>query len=142
MSKGIIDSLLPAVDSILGVRDAIGAVIDPIYFVTRTWDGETMGEGAAIDTLEQMLPSPGLKDYSQSLQIKEGGAVKQGDIFLINVSRNKYSEADLDGSSSGVNVEQLYLVGDKLYQVISIKKKYVTWDVQLRELTNQRRYGS
>ena len=140
MAKGLIDSLLPAVDSILGVRDAIGAVIDPVYFVKRTWSGIEVGEGTPVDTLEQMLPSPQLKNYSQNMRLREGSVVKQGDIILHNVSRNKYTEAQLDGSSTDTNVERLYMVGDKLYQVISIMKSYVTWDVHLREMSNQRRY--
>ena len=140
MSAGIIDSLLPAVNSILGVRDAAGAVIDPIYFVTRTWTGAEIGEGTASEVVVQMLPSPGLKNYSQDVRLREGGVVKQGDIILTNVSRYSYQEADLDGSSTGNNVEVLYLVGVKLYQPINIFKNYLTWNVQLRELTNQQRY--
>jgi hypothetical protein len=146
--SGIIDSLLPAIDSILGVRDSAGAVIDPVYLVTRTWyadSGHTtpsteVGAGYAVDVEAQMLPSPGLKNYSQDVRLREGGTVKAGDIILTNVSRNSYTEAQLDGSSATVNVEKLYRVGAKIYQVINIVKKYVTWDVQLRELTNQARY--
>lgn len=140
MSAGIIDSLLPVVDSILGVRDSAGAVIDPVYFITRTWSGSEPGDGAAVDTKVQMLPSPGLKNYSQNVSLKEGGVVKAGDIILTNVSRNKYTEADLDGSSPAGNIEKLFMVGTKLYQVINVMKKYVTWDVQIREISYQKRF--
>jgi hypothetical protein len=140
MSTGVIDSLMPAIDSILGVRDSIGAVIQPVFLVTRTWSGSTIGEGVAHDAEAQMLPSPGLKDFSQDIRLREGGSVKQGDIILTNVSKNSYKEADLDGSSSKANVEKLYRVGAKLYQVINVAEKYVTWDVQLRQLSNQTRY--
>lgn len=140
MSAGLLESLLPSIDSVLGVRDSVGAVIDPVYFVTRSWSGTTIGDGTATDVTTQMLPSPGLKNYKQDIRLKEGGSIKAGDIILTNVSRNKYAESDLDGSSSGPNVEKLFLVGDKIYQVIDIFKKYVTWDIQIRELTNQERY--
>jgi hypothetical protein len=140
MAEGIIDSLLPAIDSILGVRDSAGAVIDKVYIVTRTWSGSQIGDGTAVDTERQMLPSPGLKNYSQSLRLREGGSVKAGDIILTNVSRNSFSEQDLDGSTPTQNIERFFRVGEKLYQVISIVKKYVTWDVQIRELSNQTRY--
>ena len=140
MSLGIRDALIPSIDSILGVRDAIGAVIDPVYFVTRTWSGSQMGEGTPQDSETQMLPSPGLKTYHKDVRLREGGAIQAGDIFLIDVSQNKYTEQDLDATSPANNVEKLYRVGDKLYQVIQVSKKYVTWDVQLRELTNQQRY--
>lgn len=138
--SGIIDSLLPAIDSILGVRDSAGAVIDPVYFITRTWSGTQPGDGTAVDTQVQMLPSPGLKNYSQDLRLREGGSVKAGDIILKNVSRNSYTEAQLDGSSSAANIQKFYLVGAKLYQAISVAKNYVTWDVQIRELSDQTRY--
>lgn len=145
---GVIDSLLPAIDSILGVRDQIGAVIKPVSLVTRTWytdiglttPSSQIGEGYAKDTVVRMSPSPGLKNFAQDIRLREGGSVKNSDIILSNVSKNSYSEAQLDGTSSSVNVEKLYLVGDKLYQVINVAEKYVTWDVQLRELTNQTRY--
>lgn len=147
MGQGIIDSLMPAVDSILGVRDAVGAVIQPVYLVTRLWFSNaarttpaTEIGGYARDIEAQMLPSPGLKDFSQDIRIKEGGAVKSGDIILQHVSKNSYALADLDGTVSAANEEKLYRVGSKLYQVINVREDYVTWHVQLRELTNQTRY--
>ena len=138
--SGIIESLLPAVDSILGVRDAAGAVIDPVYFVTRTWSGAEPGEGTAKDVVVQMLPSPALKHYAQDIRLREGGAIKAGDIFLMYVSRNKFKESDLDGSSDSSSIEKLFKVGSKMYQVINVEKSYLTWNVQLRELTNQQTY--
>lgn len=137
---GVITSLLPAIDSILGVRDQIGAVIQPVYLVTRTWSGTQVGEGTAVDTEAQMLPSPGLKNFAQDIRLREGGSVQAADIVLHNVSKNSYTEAQLNGTSPGANVEKFYRVGAKLYQVINVTEKYVTWDVQLRELTNQTRY--
>lgn len=138
--KGIIDALLPVADSILGIRDSVGAVIDPVFFITRTWSGMAPGDGSAVDTKVQMLPSPGIKNYAQDIRLKEGGAIKAGDIVLFDVSRNKFQESDLDGTSQSPRVEKFFLVGQKLYQVINLAKRYVTWDVQLRELTNQTRY--
>jgi hypothetical protein len=138
--SGIIDSLLPAIDSILGVRDSAGAAISPVYLVTRTWSGSEVGEGTATDVDTRMLPTPGLKNFSQNINLREGGAVKSGDIILKSVSKNSYTLADLDGSSPSGNVEKFYLVGTKLYQVINVLESYVTWDVQLRELSNQTRY--
>src|ERR1039458_2578740 len=92
MSQGLISSLLPSMDSILSIRDTLGAVIQPVFFVTRTWSGALIGDGVAVDTEVQMLPSPGLKNYAQDLRLKEGGSIKAGDIILTNVSRNKYTD--------------------------------------------------
>lgn len=145
---GIIDSLLPEIDCILGIRDSIGAVIKPVYFLTRTWykdSGKTIAAGApegyAVDVVEQLIPSPSMKDFSQDIRLKEGGAVKAGDIILSGISRNKYVEADLDGSSAALNIEHFYVVGVKLYQVINVTESYLTFKVQLRELSNQTRYS-
>lgn len=146
--KGIRESLLPSVDSILGIRDQIGATIKTVYVVTRTWYNEPqfttpatqIGEGYAVDNESQLYPTPRIKDLSQDIRLREGGTVKQGDIILMGVSRNSFAEMDLDGSSPSGNVEKLYRVGDKLYQVINVVENLLTWNVQLRELTNQTRY--
>lgn len=144
---GIIESLLPAIDSILGVRDSIGAVIKPVYLVTRRWYTDeqrtiqaTEIGGYALDIEEQMLPSPQLVNLGQKNRVREGGTYQDGDILLKNVSKNSYDESDLDGSSTAANVEKFYRVGEQIFQVIGITPKYVTWDVALRPLTDQSRY--
>lgn len=137
-----------SIDAILGIRDLIGAVIHPVFLVTRTWytDGTftvqstQIGQGSAKDVEVQLLPSPQIVDYTQAINLPAGGAVKGGDIILKMISRTTYLETDLDGSSSSDNVEKLYRVGARIYQVISITESYVTWNVQLRELSQQARY--
>lgn len=145
--KGLIDTLLPNMDAILGVRDSIGAIIKPVYFLTRTWyndcdhtQASDSPEGFAVDSLIQMLPTPKLKDFSQDERLKEGGSVKNGDLILSSISKTKYVESDLDGSSNLANVEKLFVVGTKVYQVINVTEKYVTFNVQIRELSKQARY--
>lgn len=146
--NGLVKSLLPVVDQILGVRDSIGAVIQPVSFLTRTFyldAAKTLPakqpEGKyATDVVVQMLPTPSLKAFAQDIRLREGGAIKSGDLILKGVSGNKFKQSDLDGSSPAPNVLKLFLVGDKLYQVVNVSQRYVTFDVQIRELTNQRRY--
>lgn len=146
-NKGLIETLLPITDAILGVRDSIGAVIRPVYFVTRTWykdQNHTIQSndksGFAQDVTAQMLPSPQIVDLTQEIRAREGGVVKNGDIMLKSVSRNSFNESQLDGSSSSKSVEKLFMVGVKMYQVVKVTEKYVTWNVVLKELTNQTRY--
>ncbi len=143
---GIVDSLLGSVDSILGIRDSIGAVKQPSYLVTRTWYTDSTKavqsadvEGYPFDVEVQILPSPNVVEYKQNIRVKEGGTAKNGDIKLKDISRNLYKEKDLDGSSDFKNVEKLYRVGAKIYQVVSTDEDYVTFDVVLKELTNQTR---
>lgn len=148
MSCGLIDSLLPSMDSILGVRDQIGAALKPVWFVTRTWytddtlatESTALGQGSAQDQETQLLPSPRIREFSQDLRLVEGGMVKRGDLILSGISKQTYREKDLDGSSCAGNIETLFKVGDKLYQVISVRERLVTFDVHVRELTNQARY--
>ena len=137
MSGGIIAGLLPAIDSILSIRDAAGAVIEPVFIVTRTWSGQVVGEGESVDVAVQILPSPALKNYKVDFRTREGGEVKSGDVGLGSVSKNKYKRVDLDGTSPAQNIEKLYRIGDTLYQVIGVAESYVTWSVQLRTLTQR-----
>lgn len=146
-NKGILDSLLPSVDSILGIRDSIGAVIRPVFFLTRTWyqDSDHTSQssdisGYAKDVVVQMLPSPKVVDITQEIRTREGGSVNNGDVMLNSVSRSKYRFEELDGSSSANNIEQLYVVGVKVYQVVKVTEQYLTWRIILKELTNQTRY--
>lgn len=145
--NGIVKSLLPSIDAILGVRDSIGAIIQPVYLVTRQWYTDiglttpaSQPEGYAKDTVVQLLPSPGMKSFNQDVRLREGGAIKAGDIVLTGVSRNKYQQCNLDGTTPNKGVELLYMLGQTMYQVINVTQKYVTFDVQIRELTDQQRY--
>lgn len=147
MSTGLINSLLPNVNTILGVRDSIGAVKQPVYFVKRTWYADANHttpssdlSGYAKDVTTQMLPSPLVVDFKQNLKAREGGMVKNGDIRLTGVSLFSFNESKLDGSSSEANVENLFKVGVKMYQVVDLSQDYVTWKITLKELTNQTIY--
>jgi hypothetical protein len=138
--QGLIDSMADCSDSILGLRDSIGAVLKPTFLVTRTWTGEISGDGEATDEEEQMLPSPGIKTFEHDLRIQEGGVVKQGDILLRGVSKNKYDQETVERKSAEKRIEKLYRVGDSLYSVVSVVEKQLTWDVLLRRISDQTRY--
>jgi hypothetical protein len=81
-----------------------------------------------------------MKSFNQDVRLREGGAIKAGDIVLTGVSRNKYQQCNLDGTTPNKGVELLYMLGQTMYQVINVTQKYVTFDVQIRELTDQQRY--
>jgi hypothetical protein len=145
--SGIISSLLPNTNALLGIRDSIGATKEKVFFLQRTWytDDTYATQSADIsgvpkDVLTQVLPTPNIVDLSQNINLREGGVVKQGDIILKAVSKQSFTESQLDGSSTAANIENLFLVGQKVYQVINVTENYVTWKIQLRELTNQTRY--
>ena len=136
---GIIDDLIPCMDDILGVRDDIGAIKNgPIYLLTRTWTGQK-GRGTFVDTQVQVLPSPHVVNFSHSLRLREGGMIKQGDIMLKHLSKQKYPTEDLldcttDNPST---VEKFYYMDGNLYECISVLEDYVYWNVQIRK-TNKK----
>lgn len=134
---GIIDDLLPITDDILGVRDTIGAVIKPIYFIVRTWSGTEPGDGTFTDLATQMLPSPGIKDFSHKFILESGGRYKQGDLILSNVSKQSYTEQDLRLEVTSPKIQKFYRLGGSdghLYVPVSILESYLTWNVHIRKL--------
>jgi hypothetical protein len=138
----IVQSLLGVVDTMLGVRDDIGAKIHDVFILTRTWTGERPGDGTDSEERVQILPSPQIVDYSQNLRITEGGAIKSGDIILKNLSRNTYpDESFLDCSTDARNIERYYFINDRQYTVIQVKESYLTWDIHLRKRSDETRKG-
>lgn len=138
---GLLDGLRANIDSILGVRDSIGATFKTVSILTRTWSGTRVGDGSARDSVVLVSPTPQVTEYGNDVRIQEGGAVKQGDNLVKGISKQSYPlESDIDGSSTDPLVEKFYLLDDKVYTVINVKEKYLTWDVLLRERSDQTRY--
>lgn len=129
----IVDDILENVDEYLGLRDELGAVKEPIYILTRTWEAEK-GNGSPVDTFAQILPTPWLVDFTHSLRLREGGTIKQGDILLKMISKATYDEeSDIDCSSSDKKVEKWYWIKGRTYEVISVTQDYAWWNVQIRK---------
>lgn len=127
-------------DDILSIRDDLGAVVKPVSIVTRTWTGAEPGDGTATDVVERVLPSPQILDFSHSLRLVEGGHVRQGDLILKGFSKPRWSENDLRLKPVERNVEKFFLVGDALYEPISVTEKLLMFNVQVRRTSDQRRY--
>lgn len=125
--------LRQSINSVLSVRDKIGP-LKLVWVVTRRWSGANVGAGVFSDFKTQMLPTPGVVQFSQDIRVREGGAIEAGDILLTNVSKVNYpNKSDIDSSALDKNVERFYVVGEDLYNVINTKEKYLTWDVLLRK---------
>jgi hypothetical protein len=133
LKSDIVKSLIKGVNSVLSVREQIGAIKEPVSIVTRTWTGKAIGDGDFTDTEELINPQPGIKDLSHNLRLSEGGAIKQGDLIINCISKKTYPTEDLiNGKSEWPTIEKFYKVGDSLYNVISVVQKYLTWNVQIR----------
>jgi len=136
----LIDSLLPGLNNVLGVRDTIGAKVREVYKLTRTWAGRSIGEGDYTDQIVQVLPSPYLVDYSHSIMLQAGGSMRSGDIIIKNISKAAYpSESDVDGrvDQTTLNVEHFYFINNLHYTVIHVKDNYLVWDVHVRKVTDE-----
>lgn len=141
----LLDSLKDCIDSVLGVRDCVGAVLHPVSILTRVWDGERPGDGTATEETEEIKPSPEIVDYGHDIRLMEGGAVKQGDIIIRGISKNKYPDESMVDcrllEGEGINTERFYFINDRFYTVIHVKDKYLTWDVHLRKRSDETRQG-
>lgn len=135
-----ISSLLSSLESILGIRQQIGADLRKAYIITRTWSGAEIGDGTPTETVTEILPTPGIKDFSHSIKLEASGNIKQGDIILHQISKAAFPlESSIDGTSASAQIEKLYKVGEYYYRAISIVEKHLTWNVQLRRLSDQTR---
>jgi hypothetical protein len=139
--KTLVEELIsPELDDILSVREQLGADLAKVRLITRTWNGDQVGDGTYTDVVDEMHPTPGVKNLSHSYRVAEGGAFQQGDLILTMVSKNKYPlKTDVNGTCSDPLVERFYEVNGDLYRVISVVEKYVYWDIQVRRLTDQTR---
>jgi len=130
-------------DKILGVRDSIGANLHDVFIITRCWSGEEIGDGRVKESKLQVKPTPRIKDFSHNLRVTEGGSVKQGDLLLKGISKSKFPERrSIDLCSDDDLVEKFYEIDCNLYRVISVVEKHLTWNVQVRRLSNQERNTS
>lgn len=136
---GVISDLIPNIDLVLGIRDDLGVALKVVNIVTRTWTGEQCGEGEMSETRVRMLPSPRVVEFKNDLRVREGGAVKAGDVQLKMVSKESYSQTDLDFSNVSGPVEKFFELGSDLYRPIGLTEKHVCWSVLLRRISDQSR---
>lgn len=132
---GIITDLTAVADSLIGIRDDIGAAIHQVYFLTRTWSGTQPGDGTPTDVAVLMNPSPGVGDLSHKFAVAEPGRYKQGDLQLKMVSKQAYSSEDtIRLKSTSRNVEKFYRINSELYTVVHVKENYIYWTVHIRRI--------
>lgn len=129
-------SLLDCLDDILEVRDCIGAKLADCYIITRTWSGERPGDGTFTDVTEQILPTPNIKNLSHDVRVTEAGAYKSGDLILQSISKHMYpDEAKLLTTTKSKKVQKFIKVGKHYYTTIGIVEHLVTWDIQIRKVS-------
>ena len=140
MAKDLISGLKSSMDGIFKIRDDLGAVIRRVSFVTRTWSGTAIGDGTYEDQEVEMWPQAGIKDVSQDIRLREGGAVKAGDLLVHTVSKNRYQDRSMvDGTvpDGCKNIEKFLKIGDELHAIVGVVESHLTWTIQARPLVSQ-----
>lgn len=132
MTTTFINDLIEDVSDALSCRDDIGAIKDYVYIVSHQWSGDEPGRGLKTEFMTKVLPTPHVVDLRHNRTIIAAGKQAKGDILVKNISRKQFAtEAEVDGSSDSNTKEVFYKIGEYYYNVISVKKKYATWDVLL-----------
>jgi hypothetical protein len=136
----LVQDILEIVDDILGIRDELGALKHPIYILTRNWEGQK-GLGTPTDTIEQVLPTPNLVNFSLEQDPNEVGKVAQGQILLKMISKNKYTEKQINGSvDNPESQDRWYYINGQLYEVVSVTEEYVYFNVLLKKTVKNKVY--
>jgi hypothetical protein len=134
----LLDDVAKDVEEALRTIEDLEILKSKVYILTRTWK-ERKGRGKPTDVITKVDPNPYIADFSHSSRIREGGAVKQGDLFI------KYLPKKLLDQESLINlktdnelIEKFYVIDDELYEIISIVKGFAYWNIQLRK-TNKKK---
>lgn len=127
------DCLGDALDCITSIRDDIGAGIQPVFIVTRTWSGHRVGDGFFTDE-ECKIETPEIMDLSHDIRVQRGGAYEAGDLILKTINKQKYSEEQLRTDTGEETVEKFIKVGPHYYRTVHIKEKFLTYDIHITKV--------
>ncbi len=126
------------------VEDALRTIEDleiyksKVYLLTRTWK-ERKGRGKPKDEVIKIDPNPYIGDYSHSARIKEGGNIKQGDLFIKYLPKKLLDSENLvNNKSDSELIEKFYVIEDELYEVVSIVKGFAYWNIQIRKTSKKK----
>jgi hypothetical protein len=129
----LVDDIKKQIDPILEIRDLLGAQKAIVYIVERTWR-EKIGVGTFADIKTQIYPTPNIVDLSHKFKMKEAGNLKDGDLLLKMVSKNKFPEETfVSCKNNSDKKEMFYLIDNYSYEVISVTSEYVYWNVLIRK---------
>lgn len=147
----LVSELISSLDSVLKIREDLGAEKHFVYILKRENPApkelEGFGEKGQIkDILElKIFPSPRIMDYSHSLRLKEGGNIRQGDLVLKMISKNQYKKEDIDlslKSGESKEIQRYYYINKEIYNLISITEDHCWFNIQVRKVSDSKVYLS
>jgi len=136
----LIKDLLKDSNSILSIREDLGAQKHNVYFLVRTWSENVVGKGIPKDSVERMSPAPGLQEFPHDIEQRSGGKIMMGDIRLKMVSKLNYPREKLELRGSSKGEERFYYINKNLYAVAGIQEYHLHYDLTLRKTSNSKVY--
>ena len=100
------------------IRDDLGLKQVNVYFLTR--------RKGVKDQVEQVIPTPGIKQIGEQEVLDSGGTVSVGDVILRSISLNKYPESSLSTATDNKDIKRYWVLkgptfSAKAYTTRSIK---------------------
>lgn len=92
------DGLLPALDALRGIPNALGLRRYTVTLRARTWSGAYPGEGTVTDTDVVINPPPRVRVLSSREVANSGGTYREGD-FMITAITPRYTAPTTGGST-------------------------------------------
>ena len=138
MACNLKEALAKCIDEVLEVRENIGADLHRVSLVERKWSGEHIGDGRYKDSITQIRPTPGIKEFAHDIRLLEGGAIQQGDILITSISKNRFNRDFLSVQDTDAAMEKFYLIDDREYRIVNITEHLVTWNILVRQTVNRR----
>lgn len=119
LGTSIIDSLVPAIDSIRGaIHPIAGDRQWNVTLVRRRWSGTRVGEGTASFISQTTIsPTPRVEQYVHD-ELRPAGLEEEGAVIVTEISLT-YSEADLTQQPVAANEEVYVRVTDAQGQAIA-----------------------
>ncbi len=76
------DDILPALDAIRGIPDALGLRVTTVTVRTRTWSGGRRGLGTSSDADVLLTPTPKVRRVTLREVSNSGGRLSQDDVIV------------------------------------------------------------
>lgn len=115
--------------AIYGLRDQIGAIKDPVYFLSRVWR-TAVGVGAPVDNAVRITPQPYVETQALDEMVSEHGEVIGGEFMLRGLVLT-YTKAQVSLVPPNDLTEVFYFIDGDFFVTTRVVKNYLSWDVTI-----------